>query len=185
MLSHFGHFQSRLISLNHQRARLKLMASLPVAVRLAACAGMRRCVSVQSLVCRVRAAALSTRAERTAAAAAAASPAAFRAAVGQLFSRVVNGLTAVAEANAGFAVEHTEEAVRIVTGDGATYQLRAETPALRVVLSAPATSFSGSGEQRYLWDAARGEWVDEKDRHLLFDKLTRDLVAAVKGYPTW
>ena len=38
---------------------------------------------------------------------------------------------------------------------------------------------------RYRFNTTQGEWVDENNGHLLFDKVSRDLVAACNGFPTW
>lgn len=124
---------------------------------------------------------------RTSSRGAAAPPPAFDGLVRALFARLTGGLADMAASNAGFAVEADADGERwtLRTGAGAAYELRADALARRVVLTAPGTSFSGGGAMRYRWDASHGEWLDDENGHLLFDKLSRDLVAACKGYPTW
>src|SRR4051794_24679647 len=95
----------------------------------------------------------------------------------RLLERLETGLLPLKEANHGLIVEASPTDLVVVTSGGARTHLHVNSDTARVELTAPPTSFSGGGEQHYRWDAAQGEWIDEVDGHLLFDKLTRDLIA--------
>ena len=104
-----------------------------------------------------------------------------------LLDRITRGLAPMAAVNEGFALApalttHADELSLTVAGE-MRFILRADRGAARVVLAMPATSFSGGGDMRYRYDERKQEWVDEHDGHLLIEKLSRDLVAALKGYP--
>ena len=102
-----------------------------------------------------------------------------------LIDTLKKGLSAMASVNDAFqlTLDRTTSTLTLTVADECRFVLKSNASSGRAVLSMPATSFSGGGDMHYRFDTRTGQWVDEKDGHYLLEKLSRDLVARLKGYP--
>ena len=122
-------------------------------------------------------AALTTRAELAARAAAASAP--FAPLASALFERIVVGVAGVAAANDGFTVSRSASGVSLrARGGSPAFDVTADAAARTVSFCAPKTG----QRYAYAYDAVRG-WVCTTDGHLLLEMLARELVYHCKGFP--
>lgn len=124
---------------------------------------------------------MATRTELAARAAIANTP--FEPHVKKLFDTIVAGVNPMKSDNPGLRVERTDDtALTVHTGNGdKAFSFAAEPEAKRVWFMTPKTG----QVYYYQFDAATGQWKNDKDKHLLIELFTRDLIYLCKGYPSF
>lgn len=107
-------------------------------------------------------------------------PADFEAEVQKLLKHVAKGLENMKDSNEMFDVHVSKDGLKLNTGSSGVFTLRVNREAGLVELHSPVTS-----GHAYKFNAENGWWEEVQDGHKLLELLTRDLIQACRGYPTF